>query len=70
MAVIGDDTYRRRQLQEMVDDTYRRRHLQEMVDQMNLTEDNAYEEFARFVMRYFVVYTYQSTLGNDIPNQE
>lgn len=52
------------------DDRDRRRHLQEMVDQMNLIEDNAYEEFARFVMRYFVVYTYQSTLGNDIPNQE
>ena len=47
-----------------------RRKFQRMVDQLNLTENSAYEVFAGVFKRYFVVYTYQSTLGNDLPNQE
>ena len=59
LAAIGDELNRNH-----------RRQFQGMVDELNLTENNAYEQFADVVQRYFVVYTYQSTLGNDIPNEE
>ena len=59
LAAIGDEINRNHG-----------RQFQGMVDQLNLTENNAYEVFADVVARYFVVYTYQITLGNDLPNQE